>query len=94
MIDVKQLIEEYPTYQELQNSQTERSLHDIPLVSWNKVVTDWCDVKLQHYFLVVDYYSKYLIISRVTHQSAEAIIWHLQSTWIGGSDKVMFENNF
>lgn len=51
----------------------------LPEYPWQKVATDMMQYKNNMYLLVVDYYSRYIEIGKLTATTSKAIINHLKS---------------
>ena len=67
------------------------SLPDLP---WQKVGTDLFEWKNSKYLLIVDYYSRYIEISRLDHSTASAVIAHNKSIFARhGIPEVVYSDN-
>ena len=51
----------------------------LPELPWQKVGTDLFQWKKSHYLLIVDYYSRYIEISKLSQLTADAIVTHTKS---------------
>jgi len=51
----------------------------LPDLPWQKIGTDLFEWKLNHYLLIVDYFSRFIEISTLTRTTLEDIIAHAKS---------------
>ena len=58
----------------------------LPELPWQKIGTDLFEWKQNHYLLIVDYFSRFIEVSKLTRMTSEDIIVHTKSiicsTWI------------
>lgn len=67
------------------------SLPDLP---WQKVGTDLFEWKRNHYLLIVDYFSRFIEISKLTRTTSEDIIAHTKSIFARhGIPEVVYSDN-
>ena len=50
-----------------------------PTLPWQRVGTDLFEYKGMHYLLVIDYFSRYIEIAKLSSTSSNAVITHLKS---------------
>ena len=63
-----------------QNDQAEPLLsHEFPKRPWQRLATDLFELKGQMYLLVVDYYSRYIELAKLSGTSAKTVINHMKS---------------
>ena len=74
--DIENLIKECQTCQANMPSQTSESLmpHEIPSKAWQIVGTELFNLNNCEYLIVVDYYSKFPIIRKMTSQYTSSIV--------------------
>ena len=66
----------------------------LPELPWKKVGTDFFQWKKSHYLLIVDYYSRYIDISKLSQLTADAIITHTKSIFARhGIPEVVYLDN-
>jgi len=66
----------------------------LPELPWQKVGTDLFQWKKSHYLLIVDYYSRYIEISKLSQLTADAIITHTKSIFARhGIPEVVYSDN-
>ena len=66
----------------------------LPELPWQKVGTDLFEWKKTTYLLIVDYYSRYIEISKLNHLTADAIVTHTKSIFARhGIPEVVYSDN-
>jgi len=72
---LKQLIQNCPTCCRIARPRGEPLLTtQLPEFSWQVVATDFFELKGFHYLLVVEYFSRYLEVARLTTTTSAAVI--------------------
>ena len=67
---------------------------ELPQLPWQKVGTDLFEWKNNNYLLIVDYYSRYIEIAKLTHATASEVIRHSKSIFARhGIPEVVFSDN-
>lgn len=61
------------------NSKENIRFHEVPDLPWIKIGCDLFEFNRQHYLLLVDYYSKFVEISKLENISAITVITHMKS---------------
>ena len=67
---------------------------ELPSLPWQKVATDLLDLQNRMYLLVVDYYSRYVELAKLTSTTSPTIIQHLKSIFArhGVPESVVSDN--
>ena len=67
---------------------------ELPSLLWQKVATDLLDLQNRMYLLVVDYYSRYVELAKLTSTTSPTIIQHLKSIFArhGVPESVVSDN--
>ena len=66
----------------------------LPELSWQKLATDIFTWKGSNFLLVIDYYSRYVEIARLTSSTSASVIQHLSSIFARhGIPQILFSDN-
>lgn len=66
----------------------------LPELPWQKVGTDLFEWRNKHFLLIVDYYSRYIEIAKLSHTTAEEVILHTKSIFARhGIPEIVFSDN-
>ncbi len=73
--DIENVVKKCMTCQENLPSQTKEPLdpHDIPSTPWYKIATDLFTLDREDYLLIVDYHSKFPIVSKLHNTSSQTV---------------------
>jgi transposase InsO family protein len=79
--DIEDMVQKCATCQKHQNSQPKEPLqpHDVPPEPWHTLATDMFYCNQQTYLLIVDMFSKFPIVRKLTSISSNTVINHLRS---------------
>ena len=79
--DIKQLVKDFDTCNKYQTEQPKLPLMqpDLPTRPWERLGTDIFEFKGPKYLMIVDYYSRFLVIRLLSDISAETICNHFTS---------------
>lgn len=94
--DIENLIENCLVCQQLQNSNKKQTLipHEMPKLPYEKLGSDIFEWNKELYILIVDYFSKYIEISKISSTSAGNVISVLKSTFARhGIPKLLISDN-
>ena len=74
--DITALVSNCPAYQELQSKQPPETLrNELPTTQpWTSLATDIFELNGKSYLIVVDWYSRFMVVCKVTDHSAEQTI--------------------
>ncbi|XP_014676649.1 PREDICTED: uncharacterized protein K02A2.6-like [Priapulus caudatus] len=93
--DLADLVERCRECNQSANSRVEPLIPSaMPDRPWQKVATDLFELKKSKYLLVVDYYSRYIEVSRLESTSSRAVINHMKSIFArhGIAETVISDN--
>ena len=94
--EVEKLVENCVTCQEYRTSQQKEPLHphEIPLRPWQVVATDMFISNHTNYVLVVDYYSNYFEVAKLSNTKSPSVIQHIKSIFARhGIPEVVISDN-
>ena len=79
--EIKQQVEASDICRTYETSQQKETLmpHEVPLCTWEKVVTDIFEFKNKSYLVTVDYYSNFWEVDKLPDTKARAIILKLKN---------------
>ena len=81
--DIEDLVKNCPPCQHHQNLNVKEPLppHDVPQKPWHTLGSDMFHWNNTNYLLVVDYYSKFPVVKKLTSIQSSAVIAHLKSVF-------------
>ena len=73
--DIENLVKKCPTCQQHQPCQQKEPLdpHDIPSTPWYKLATDLFCIGKENYIVIIDYHSKFPVVSKLPNTTSETI---------------------
>ena len=94
--EIEHLVSNCSTCLDHRNKQRRESMlpHDVPDAPWVKIATDLFTLNNRDYVIVVDYYSKFIEISRLYHTKSKDVIKAIKKMFsIHGIPKEVFSDN-
>ena len=79
--DIENLISKCAVYQESRNRNQKEPLHphEVPTRPWSKLAADIFQFENEQYLLIVDYYSEFFEISKLSDMKSSTVITHCKS---------------
>ena len=68
--------------------------HDVPNLPWQKIAIDFMTVASQDFLLLIGYFSKFIVVNKITSKNAQTIITNLKNIFaINGLPMEIFSDN-
>ena len=90
-----ELVNDCPTCYKLRRQRAEPLMSTpLPSLPWQKVGTDLFEWEKSTYLLIIDYYSRWIEIAKLTGLTANSVITHTKSTFAryGIPEVVIYDN--